>query len=442
LEHSRLESISIKNLFGIIPEHLINLHTDGITFIHGPNGCGKTTCLRLIDAIFNWQFSVIREIVFESIEVRKSDGDKLLIRKNNYLSNNLSEMPITFKMNAKEYEHKIETIPPRVRLSTIEIEDTFPHLVRHSPREWEDTKQGIILSYDEVLDKYFDYISKEALPDFIKNFIDSVNLHFIKTQRLIKINESSLKRSRLAERIDPNVIQEYSQEIKTLINVKLAEQASVSQQRDRTFPSRLLNFAVDREKTEEEIRKIYSGIEAKTQKLVDAGLVEEQVDIDLPNRVLDISEKRVLTLYLEDIQHKLSVFNELQNQIEIFLTIINSKFKSKNLSINRENGFCIKIEKESNKINLLPTQLSSGEQHQIVLFYELIFKSSENSMFLIDEPEISLHVDWQRMFVEDIHKIASLGNRQFLIATHSPQIIGNNREVAIALDSGILDGSN
>jgi predicted ATP-binding protein involved in virulence len=150
------------------------------------------------------------------------------------------------------------------------------------------------------------------------------------------------------------------------------------------------------------------------------------------------TERRVLSLYLQDVNKKLSVFDELQRKIEAFLDVIGPKLRTKRFSVNRTDGFSIESTHRPGEM-LTPSQLSSGEQHQIVLFYELIFKADSNSFFLVDEPEISLHVDWQRRFLGDIHKIATLGDRHFLIATHSPQIIGSHRDLAIALDEGILD---
>lgn len=41
-------------------------------------------------------------------------------------------------------------------------------------------------------------------------------------------------------------------------------------------------------------------------------------------------------------------------------------------------------------------QLSSGEKQEIVLFYELIFETDSQLLLLIDEPEISLHIMWQK----------------------------------------------
>ncbi|MCB0909950.1 MAG: AAA family ATPase, partial [Nocardioidaceae bacterium] len=50
--------------------------------------------------------------------------------------------------------------------------------------------------------------------------------------------------------------------------------------------------------------------------------------------------------------------------------------------------------------------------------------SSPGQLVLIDEPEISLHVAWQRQFLNDLQRIAQLGEMRFIVATHSPQIVG------------------
>ena len=120
------------------------------------------------------------------------------------------------------------------------------------------------------------------------------------------------------------------------------------------------------------------------------------------------------------------------------MSVISNKLRNKTFRVSRQDGFLIETTQgESNRLN--PSELSSGEQHQIVLFYELIFKTTNNSFLLIDEPEISLHVDWQRQFLSDISKVAQLGNHTFVVATHSPQIIGSRRDLARSLDGGILD---
>jgi predicted ATP-binding protein involved in virulence len=42
---------------------------------------------------------------------------------------------------------------------------------------------------------------------------------------------------------------------------------------------------------------------------------------------------------------------------------------------------------------------------------------------MIDEPEISLHIGWQKKFIADVLRISALVGFQFVVATHSPQII-------------------
>lgn len=77
------------------------------------------------------------------------------------------------------------------------------------------------------------------------------------------------------------------------------------------------------------------------------------------------------------------------------------------------------------------TELSSGEQHEVVLLSELLFKATENSLVLIDEPEISLHVVWQKEFLNDIKEIIVLKNIDIVIATHSPQIINERWDLTV-----------
>lgn len=435
---ARIKSIRITNLFGIISEHHVELKEGGITFIHGPNGCGKTTVLKLIDAVFNWNPTTLNEIDFEKIEFTINENDILIFYKQT--DGSTQELPsLIFRYNDKEYSIRANT--ENLKFVTSEIEEAIPELIRIGPREWYDRNLGIQMDSAEVMKRYAIRFAYEnvILPDEIRVLLDTFSLHFIKTQRLLIMDtQSSQRRARSGGFLYRNVIQAYSYEILSKINDKLADHSNVSQARDGTFPQRLL-LKSDQVESEDEIRNRYAETERKIQRLVAAGLIDKQESIALPSEAFEDTERRVLTLYLEDTKEKLAVFDDLQEKIETFLEIINAKFRSKKISVNREKGFCIHMTKDQVDVELSPTQLSSGEQHQIVLFYELIFKSSENTFFLIDEPEISLHIDWQRLFIEDLKKIAKLGNRQFLIATHSPQIIGNNRDLAVALEDGILD---
>lgn len=77
--------------------------------------------------------------------------------------------------------------------------------------------------------------------------------------------------------------------------------------------------------------------------------------------------------------------------------------------------------------------LSSGEQHELVLLYELLFKVGRDSLILLDEPELSLHVVWQQQFLDELQQIAELSGFNVIIATHSPQIIHDRWDLTVEL---------
>jgi len=69
------------------------------------------------------------------------------------------------------------------------------------------------------------------------------------------------------------------------------------------------------------------------------------------------------------------------------------------------------------------TELSSGEKQLFLRALSLKFLEVNNSVILIDEPEISLHPQWQRKIINLYESIGE--NNQLIIATHSPHVIGN-----------------
>ena len=77
--------------------------------------------------------------------------------------------------------------------------------------------------------------------------------------------------------------------------------------------------------------------------------------------------------------------------------------------------------------------LSSGEQQILTLFTFLAFSASKNSIFIVDEPELSLHPKWQHDFMTQFLSLKS-PDVQVLLATHSPDIVGRYKSACIALE--------
>ena len=71
----------------------------------------------------------------------------------------------------------------------------------------------------------------------------------------------------------------------------------------------------------------------------------------------------------------------------------------------------------------------------IVLLYELLFVVKPNSLIMIDEPEISLHVAWQLEFLSDLQRITELSEIDVVIATHAPGIINDRMDLTVELSA-------
>jgi len=65
--------------------------------------------------------------------------------------------------------------------------------------------------------------------------------------------------------------------------------------------------------------------------------------------------------------------------------------------------------------------LSSGEKQAMLIFIDALL--ADESSLIIDEPEISLHIDWQRRLVSDMRLLNP--SAQIILATHSPEIMAD-----------------
>lgn len=70
--------------------------------------------------------------------------------------------------------------------------------------------------------------------------------------------------------------------------------------------------------------------------------------------------------------------------------------------------------------------LSSGEQQILILFSYIAFNSHDGRVFIIDEPELSLHIKWQEDFLEFLEKVTPK-ETQLILATHSPILVNKKK---------------
>jgi predicted ATP-binding protein involved in virulence len=120
--------------------------------------------------------------------------------------------------------------------------------------------------------------------------------------------------------------------------------------------------------------------------------------------------------------------------INKFRDILNHFFSDSNKKIIIDNIGNIKIQKPNKKVTSIDA-LSSGERQLLVIFSHLIFKNESNpsGIFVIDEPELSLHLKWQTEFIQ--FALECSPNTQLIFATHSPEIIVENENKTILVRS-------
>ena len=153
-----------------------------------------------------------------------------------------------------------------------------------------------------------------------------------------------------------------------------------------------------------------SDLDRKTEELKQIGILDETPTHPFPVDSLggmDPTRLRVMTLYVRDTERKLEVLDDLAKRVHVLLDNVNQKYRHKKIELHREHGFVAR----SDNGQVVPLRsLSSGEQQELVLHYDLLFRVRSNTIVLIDEPELSLHVAWQKRFLPDLLRIVDLSN--------------------------------
>lgn len=433
----KIKKISIVKLFGLF-NHEILVNKTGITIIIGENGLGKTVLLEMLEAFFKKNFYYFSKIVFEEIKFEFDDGIIWQICKKEEKGDSLLEVTQINKNGSPYNPHKIQ-IHSQEQIEQIasRIARAYP-LRRVSTRMWEDRRTGVLLTPEDIIEKYnsvnLDLFSTEQEKGnkWFNERVNGVSINLIETQRLIHTKEVS-------EHIYEQTVELYSQDLSQKIKSLLTASTELSSQLDRTYPNRLI-YSIKKEHSIsiEELNKELNRLEERRRLLDTVGLIVIDKESNI-SRIDDNNELiiNVLTLYIEDSFKKIEIFSEISKKIELFIDIINKRFKHKKLYIDKEKGFWFKstmIKDLKGDYQTIPlAKLSSGEKNELVLFYRLLFESLPNSLILIDEPEISLHISWQNCFIEDLKEIAKLNQLDVLIATHSPDIIANNWNLKVEL---------
>ena len=441
----KIKEIRVEGLFDMF-DHVIPLNQEErITVIYGINGVGKTVIFKMLDYLFNPNYVnlyKLSKISFKELNLLFTEDFTLKVEnkqeKLNILSKYKNRDTLFNEAINIEYSNFFAD-------SRLDFSDELG-LKRIDSNNFLYVPTQEVLKNIEVFERFESFLSKNHYELILDNYPKrweffpndfTPNLFFIQTQRLISFPSLYKNIDGINHRISrvvpmyTDTVTEYSQELSLEIKEKREEFDNLSEKLQLTIGERLMRKEVDVSISEEELRRISKEVEDRRNELKEAGLLSDTNILTIPDEINDVV-KAVLAVNLQDMQTKLKIYDELYSKLNLFLDILNQRRLSfKKISISEKNGIVIK--NDNGKI-LDVKDLSSGEQHEIILLYLLLFKIPENALILIDEPEISLHITWQKDFLKDLSEIIQLRKFDVIVSTHSPAIINGNWDLTVSLD--------
>ncbi len=441
----KISELHINKLYGHY-NYDVNFNED-VTFIFGSNGCGKTTVLNITQAIITGCLYRLFEYTFKEMELKYLEkGEtktividsineytlKITFAKRNYFLSKIENLNLDIKDEEFGFKLRMQYFDRCKVLK--EIKETFNYvylpLNRTSASEYLDDKYIFMKHIYSAPYRNYNNYSKEYKRDeslvqvevLVYNAVNQSNAS------IAKINDSfrnEILKSSLSVDADfkfENLLKEmqcYSKE-----KIREIEKSYV----DILTELKIVNDA-EKNKYVEFINSIIYGMEhlSVNRKRGDFGVVE------LTLKFSDILRmKRVANIAEESEKRKANARKTIKLFEDTINSFISNDKEGKEIVIGNRGdiGFRTKYHKEPVSINFL----SSGEKQLLIFFAHLIFSVGDNKsgIFVVDEPELSLHLSWQKNFVEKTMSINP--NIQLVFATHSPEFVGRYRSKMFRLE--------
>lgn len=455
----RISSIGVRGLFGVF-DHSIQLDgPSNVTIIHGPNGFGKTMLLTMVQAFVEGKFDVFHRVPFDEFRLEAENVTVRFFRVGSPEGSDRSALgrrnspQLTFELTGGGFHEKgpvRPTLRPLPGSVLRMIDHAIPRRYALAGTNWVDRETGEKFSAADMLD-LFPHAARQPIvarylrvpPVGLRAFREKLRAYFIHTKRLHGDETGSDVDPEYMEVYSPHStglsVERYSRELAQVIEQKLADYGKHSQQLDRTFPARLVEFirGGGQKLEPDQILTQLAELDEKRQNLTRIGFLDPEMVLENISRDDVVSAAEALTIYVDDMRKKLGVLDDIEQRVTRFMDIINSRFSFKRLEVNRRAGFIVRnqLNANSTRSTIHLKDLSSGEQHELVVLSELLFKVPAGALILIDEPELSLHAAWQASFLDDLIGILEVNSARALVATHSPVIIGERWDLTQRLEA-------
>ncbi|BCU13390.1 MULTISPECIES: ATP-binding protein [Microcystis] len=439
----RLEAIGIHGRFDI------NLDfQDGVNIIHGSNGTGKTTVLHILANAVNEDFRRFGHLKFQKLTITLDDDTEILIEQ----QNSPQTVTTVFVNNQKIYSYSFAELLEEEK----QEENSEILFSQFSPRYYPSSskkKQDIDLKAT-----YFPAFRTmiEAWATLDENEIR----HFARrSPNFRKVLRSSARSTELARilfgKFVPRLEYPSPIEIEEHINSELTEAQLKIASLDRNLLSQaFLQFSqaisqsFETDDNTKEPDEVITEIIELSEKLQNSPFqVNRDQSDDVYNKLIEqlrafesypeykTIASRVLSVYKRSLQQRLDAQIKAYSSIERYLESVNGFLERKQLKIGSTSlpqgrgklGVKIGDEEAIHSLQIL----SSGERQVVGLIYAASHMTG-GRVVLIDEPEISLHIDWQRKLLPEMVK--QLDEKQLIICTHSAVIASKYRERMIKLE--------
>lgn len=399
------------------------------TLLTGTNGSGKSTVLKIINAIGTGDWATLVDLPISTVDLLFESGlefgariheDGMQLR----VDNEFVQLPLQGNR-----EELLRHLP----------ESMVTHLIKMKPSD-RLTELELMLG-SKAAASYMSALGLGNMQDWPTAFSDFVNnfhLLFITDQRLVVSDErlEAIKQHRPVRTASNKAAEFSAHELSRLMQRALSEYASESQRLDRDFPQRVVRAMASPDVVPlERIKTLLAEVENERVALQTVGLLPRDLSAsafqDLP--LEDEKVRPVIETFVQDTRRKFAVLADLRERLTVFVEYLNQHYENKRVVAQPREGFVVRMDGDDQK-RIEPSGLSSGEQQILVLAYEVLFRSEPETLVLIDEPELSLHVLWQDSFIEDLTRMGTLRNLQFVLATHSPSLIGGREDLKRSLD--------
>lgn len=442
-------SFEIKGLYGV-RDFLIELSGNKVILV-GENGSGKTTVSRIIYATLSCNWDMLRSYPFEKVVINFSDEsveitsgilndifatpdidrieylfDRRWRRKslNDFISTVLEvkkQYEISSKSDKTIYNKQIKASIPYEYISDVinssnintlyqitqKIQSKFQSKILYLPtyRRIEDQLKTIFPDVDsDVWEKARKRINSEKVVELVEFGMDDV-------ERLVTREQDSLK--------------SFSQTQQNKLTLGYLSEI-VSKSYDKSS-----SYTKIRELSDDEILEVLSRIDSTI--LPDE--IKEKV-VGILNSVRT-EHKHSYSAQVKIVCHyfmQLMAFNQditaAEQHIRNFQEKCNNYLISNQIIYNSQDFTCQllnRVDDQFDAENSIRFQnLSSGEKQIVSLFSHLYLDKDRSLFVFIDEPELSLSVDWQRTFLPDI--VNSPNCIGLIATTHSPFIFDNELE--------------